>query len=58
MYESVNNILSVIGLIALFVGIENGLYQISNRVIKNHLFSYVLHGVILFIIVLNTLYPV
>lgn len=57
MYESVKIILSVIGLIALVAGIENGLYWISDNVIKNHLFTYILHGVVLFLIVLAKLYP-
>lgn len=56
MYESIKTILSVIGLIALFVGIENGLYQILDKGIKNHLFTYILHGFVLFLIALAKLY--
>lgn len=57
MNETAKAILSVIGLIALFGGFEYLFYQISDRLIKNHSFSYIMHGFILFCFALDALYP-
>lgn len=57
MNEIAKSILSIIGLIALFAGSEYLFYQFSNRLLKNHLFSYIIHGFILFCFILDTLYP-
>ena len=57
MYEMVKTILSIIGLVALFVGFEYLFYQFSDKLFKNHWPSYILHGFILFCFALDTLYP-
>ena len=56
MNEITKSILSIIGLMALFVGFEYLFYWISDRFNK-HSFSYILHGLILFCFALNMLYP-
>lgn len=55
MYEIAKSILSIIGLVALFVGFEYLFYRISDNFNK-HSFSYILHGFILFCFAIDMLY--
>lgn len=57
MNEVVKSILSIIGLIALFVGFEYLFYQFSDKLFKNHLPSYIVHGFILFCFAVDMMYP-
>jgi len=56
MNEIAEEILSIIGIVSIFMGAEFFFYRILDKYNK-HEVSYLLHGLTLFIIVISTLYP-
>ena len=56
MNEIAEEILSIIGIVSIFMGAEFFFYRILDKYNK-HEVSYLLHGFTLFLIALNALYP-
>lgn len=56
MNEITETVLSTIGLVSVFVGIEYAAYWALDKCNK-HWVSYILHGFALFLVALDALYP-
>lgn len=56
MNEIAETVLSIIELVSIVAGVENGAYWALNKCNK-HWVSYILHGFALFLVALDALYP-